>query len=192
MTAPRRDPQSPCANRAEDIPNRKATRDVLRKNEADGESCRGLVIQMRERALAAIRLYQRWISPHKGFRCAYRHHTGRASCSQLGYRAVRRYGVRRGLALLRLRTRRCGIAHRRHAPPARPMRSERGACDLSCDLPCHGGCDGPASCDGPSDGGNARGRGFIGCCDCAGCDLPTRRRDKEEEQHVHLPPRPLE
>ena len=35
-------------------------------------------------ALAAIRFYQRWISPYKGFRCAYGAHSGRCSCSTLG------------------------------------------------------------------------------------------------------------
>jgi putative component of membrane protein insertase Oxa1/YidC/SpoIIIJ protein YidD len=43
--------------------------------------------------LLAIGLYQKYLSPHKGFCCAYRTHTGRAGCSALGFRAVRRYGV---------------------------------------------------------------------------------------------------
>ena len=65
--------------------------------------------------LAVIRLYQRHLSPHKGFHCAYRVHTGRASCSALGYRVVRRHGVFAGLGLIRERTQLCGVAHRRHA-----------------------------------------------------------------------------
>jgi putative component of membrane protein insertase Oxa1/YidC/SpoIIIJ protein YidD len=47
--------------------------------------------------LTLIRLYQRHVSPRKGFACAYRVHTGCASCSHLGYRAIRRYGVWQGL-----------------------------------------------------------------------------------------------
>jgi putative component of membrane protein insertase Oxa1/YidC/SpoIIIJ protein YidD len=35
-------------------------------------------------ALAAIRGYQRWISPRKGFRCALRTATGGDSCSAYG------------------------------------------------------------------------------------------------------------
>lgn len=90
------------------------------------------VLRMKHLLLAAIRIYQRFLSPHKGFRCAYRAHTGRASCSTLGYRAVRRHGVFGGLGLLRERTDRCGVAHRRLT--VRPAALQRGDCD--CDLPC--------------------------------------------------------
>ena len=58
---------------------------------------------MKQLALAAIRLYQRHLSPHKGFCCAYRVHTGRASCSSLGYRAIRRFGLWLGLVILHRR-----------------------------------------------------------------------------------------
>lgn len=105
---------------------------------------------LRALALAAIRTYQRWVSPHKGFACAWRVHTGRASCSQLAARAVRRYGVWGGWVLLRQRLHLCGVAYRRHQPhpapqPApqsaptvrqRPPAAQRGDCDLPCvDLP---------------------------------------------------------
>lgn len=50
--------------------------------------------------LAAIRFYQRKLSPHKGFSCAYAACTGHARCSALGYRAVRRLGVWHGLSVL--------------------------------------------------------------------------------------------
>jgi len=98
--------------------------------------------------MSAIRAYQRHLSPHKGFSCAYREHTGRASCSALGYRVVRRHGVFAGLGLLRERLHRCGEIHR-DCLAARPRRSERGDCD--CDLPCD-------------------------ACDCADCNLPGRKR----------------
>ncbi|MFP5394003.1 MAG: membrane protein insertion efficiency factor YidD, partial [Gammaproteobacteria bacterium] len=51
-------------------------------------------------ALGAIRLYQKFLSPHKGFCCAYAAVSGRASCSVLGYRVIRRHGIWNGLALL--------------------------------------------------------------------------------------------
>ena len=38
---------------------------------------------MRALALVAIGAYQRYVSPYKGFCCAYRAHTSRASCSAL-------------------------------------------------------------------------------------------------------------
>jgi putative component of membrane protein insertase Oxa1/YidC/SpoIIIJ protein YidD len=39
-------------------------------------------------ALAAIRCYQRRISPHKGFSCALRVATGGAGCSAYGYAVI--------------------------------------------------------------------------------------------------------
>ena len=54
-----------------------------------------LIAPLKILALAAITLYQRFVSPRKGFSCAYRFHTGGPSCSVLGFRAVRRYGVHR-------------------------------------------------------------------------------------------------
>lgn len=135
--------------------------------------------------LAAIRLYQRFISPHKGFRCAYHAHTGRQSCSQLGFRAVRRYGARLGLAVLRQRLYLCGVAHRRcSAPYRRAPLNQSGFCDIGCDLPCDGNCDLPS----------ANSCRFIGdlasCGDCGSCDWSDRKRkNKQNEQHVHIPPR---
>lgn len=117
--------------------------------------------------LALIRAYQRHLSPRKGFRCAYRAHTGRASCSELGRRAVRRHGVLRGWRLARARMHRCGVAHRRYGP-LHP-RHQAGFCD--CDLPCDLGdlCAASDLCD---------------------CDWPERKKkDKDQEQHVHIPPR---
>lgn len=92
---------------------------------------------MRRLFLAAIRTYQRYLSPYKGFSCAYRGLTGRRSCSELGFRAIRRHGIRAGLAILRQRTHLCGVAHRRQPPfHASAFHSQRGFCDPGCDLPC--------------------------------------------------------
>ncbi len=111
---------------------------------------------MRHCVLAAIRSYQRWISPYKGYRCAYRVHTGRAGCSALGYRAVRRYGVLRGLACLRARLHRCGEVYRRCSGVAvRAPLAQRGDCDPGCDA---GWLD------------------AAGLCDCAGCGDRGRRK----------------
>ncbi|MDB5931913.1 MAG: hypothetical protein JWR60_3620 [Polaromonas sp.] len=130
-------------------------------------------------ALAAIQGYQRHLSPRKGFCCAWRHHTGGASCSALGARAIRRHGVWHGLALLRQRMARCGVAHRRLSPvPPRPPVAQRGDCDLPCD------------CDLP------QGRGLCGnVCDvadcCSGCDWPQKKSKKrqQEERDAHIPRR---
>ncbi|HSW06643.1 membrane protein insertion efficiency factor YidD, partial [Aquabacterium sp.] len=44
-------------------------------------------------ASTAIDLYQRHVSPYKGFCCAYRVHTGRRSCSAYAKAVVNRLGV---------------------------------------------------------------------------------------------------
>lgn len=132
---------------------------------------------MRDAALAAIGLYQRYLSPHKGFCCAYRAHTGRASCSALGARVIRRWGVWRGLGVLKLRLRRCGEVSRREGPLR--MHAQRGVCDPGCDLDL-GAADG---CDG------CKGRGWTSLCDCGNCgacDWPSRRR-KDKARYVRIP-----
>ena len=62
-------------------------------------------------ALWMIAFYQRFISPHKGYSCAYSAHTGRASCSAFGYRAIRRLGLIGGIVALRARFRRCSMEY---------------------------------------------------------------------------------
>ena len=133
---------------------------------------------MRSAVLGAVRLYQRHLSPLKGFSCAYRVHTGRCSCSQLGWRAVRRHGVMGGWALLRRRTALCGVAHRRHlASVRRPPARERGDCDLGgCDLdifPSAGKLD---LCD------------LFSCCDVGSCDGRSDDKRRKQEREIHIPP----
>lgn len=94
-------------------------------------------------ALALIGAYQRWISPHKGFRCAHAVQTGRRGCSTLGARAIRRRGLWNGLGMLACRLDACALSHeqlrtRRHTRP----HAQSGSCDLDC-----GGCDAFDSCD---------------------------------------------
>jgi putative component of membrane protein insertase Oxa1/YidC/SpoIIIJ protein YidD len=130
-------------------------------------------------ALAAIRAYQRVISPHKGFVCAYRVHTGRCSCSELGYRAIRRFGVGKGWLVLRERTARCGVAHRRHTSARpRPPARERGDCalDLPCDLDLTPSPGKPGLCD------------VFSCCDAGSCDWPDRKKKRQAGRRVHIPP----
>ena len=140
---------------------------------------------MREVLLAVIRLYKRFISPRKGFACAYRIHTGRRSCSSLGYRAVQLRGIAAGLAILQKRTSLCGVAQRRFSSRLRPLPAQRGVCDLGCDLPCDLNCDLPSPrllsglCD------------LSSCCDCGSCDWPSRksRNQSQREKYVYIPPK---
>ncbi|WP_082491743.1 membrane protein insertion efficiency factor YidD [Duganella sp. Leaf126] len=95
-------------------------------------------------ALATIKFYQRNISPHKGFRCAYAAYTSDASCSTFGYRAIRRFGLWDGLFILNRRLSRCGTAHRianGAQPRPIPMPKRRQSGHIDC-----GGCA-ISSCD---------------------------------------------
>ena len=140
---------------------------------------------MRQFVLGAIRVYQRYVSPYKGFCCAYRTHTGRSSCSQLGFRAVRRYGVFTGLGLINQRVRLCGVVHRRHrAIGVRAPQVQRGACDVGCDVPCDLNCDLPGDCNAH------KGCNGFSACDCCNCDWPRRdKRSTEQEKYVYIPPK---
>lgn len=112
--------------------------------------------------LSAIRVYQLAISPYKGFCCAYAAHTGHASCSALGYRAIRRLGVWHGLSALDRRLQKCGIAHRRHH--SHVLGRQGGFLDC-------GGCD-------------------VGSCDVGSCDCDWRRRSSsDDDQYVVIPSR---
>lgn len=140
---------------------------------------------LRTLALAAIRAYQRWLSPHKGFACAWRVHTGGPSCSALGARAIRRHGLFTGLGLLDQRLGRCGEAHRRAASARRQrLRPQAGVCDAGCDAP---------GCDLPCDGGHGHGSGCSPCdlasgCD-GGCGRRERRRRSDDARQTYIPPR---
>ena len=61
-------------------------------------------------AADAIRAYQRWISPYKGFSCAYRVLHGGRSCSAFGKRLVMRSGVTKAIATMRSRFAACRAA----------------------------------------------------------------------------------
>jgi len=135
---------------------------------------------MRMLALAAIGFYQRFVSPHKGFACAYHLHTGRCSCSKLGYRAIRRFGVTKGWVLLRQRTGLCGVAHRRFTPQRpRPPARERGDCDLG--LPC--------DFDFSPSSGKSGWCQMLSCCDIGSCGGSGSKEKRRNEDKVYLPPR---
>ncbi|MFA9217287.1 MAG: membrane protein insertion efficiency factor YidD [Sphingomonadaceae bacterium] len=97
---------------------------------------------MKQIALRLIRLYQRYLSPRKGYACAFRVHHGRDSCSAYGYRCIDRHGLLQGCLLLRRRLRACAqvACDCRASRPAYPRQRLRqaGNCDVPCDLP---GCD---------------------------------------------------
>ena len=106
-------------------------------------------------ALQSIVLYQRYLSPRKGFCCALHASSGGRSCSAYGYRAIARGGVVHGMALLQKRLDACRDVHRHR----RAINRQRGFCDAGCDV---GDC---SSCDFPDPG-------------CDNCDWPRGRRKK--------------
>jgi putative component of membrane protein insertase Oxa1/YidC/SpoIIIJ protein YidD len=61
-------------------------------------------------AVLSIEAYRRYISPHKGYVCAYHAATGRSSCSRYAQQAIGRRGLLDGLLLLRRRFERCALA----------------------------------------------------------------------------------
>lgn len=161
-------------------------------------------------ALAAIAGYQRWISPYKGFRCAYRAHTGRCSCSQLGARAIRRFGTFDGIGVLRERLYRCGVAFRRFgkfAPPTQPAPAgpseyspahnavrvppqQRGDCDIiACvpidAIPCDAGIGDAMEClpsSGPSVNCSPSPCDLLQCGDCF--DSPRKQTEEERQRQA--------
>lgn len=119
---------------------------------------------LRLAAAGAVGAYQRHISPHKGFCCAYRAHTGRASCSEFGRRVILKLGLVAFVRLMPRRFARCRAAfasirldrklraeraHRAHGRRTVLDRCDCGDCGLSsCDAgDCTpGGCDVPCDC----------------------------------------------
>lgn len=61
-------------------------------------------------ALGMIAIYQKWISPRKGYRCAYAAWSGEASCSDFCKKAIQEHGIAKGFRLLRLRFYQCRLA----------------------------------------------------------------------------------
>jgi putative component of membrane protein insertase Oxa1/YidC/SpoIIIJ protein YidD len=133
---------------------------------------------MKSLALGAIRFYQRFLSPRKGFCCAYAAIKSHGSCSALGYRAIRRYGVWRGIAVLDKRLEKCGVAYRRqqrHGVRSRQAGFLDCACNAPavCDLPCGDlpGCDMPHSCSK-----------LMSCGDLMNCSACDWRRRKQRDE----------
>jgi len=118
-------------------------------------------------AIGLIRSYRRWISPHKGFRCAHHALHGAGSCSTFGLAMFQTHPFGHAFALLRARFKDCRQAYRVLAtqgpndrPPERDEPNDRNtptsyltrkwdtcACDalsaIDCGsvIPCESACD---------------------------------------------------
>ena len=67
-------------------------------------------IKLKLLLLFLINIYQRWVSPNKGFTCAHRAYFGRSTCSAYGKRAVYKYGALTGVTLIFRRFKSCSVA----------------------------------------------------------------------------------
>lgn len=68
-------------------------------------------IGSRQLAVQTIALYQRYLSPLKGFHCAHRRLQGGLSCSEYVKQTIAAEGIKRALPLCRQRFRACRAAH---------------------------------------------------------------------------------
>lgn len=150
---------------------------------------------MRHALIAAIRAYQRHLSPRKGYGCAYRLVHGGSGCSGVGLRLVRRYGVWQGVWLLRQRLRRCQQAQRQRLArlhwQSGAVGCEEALCCSAADPACSGLC-GLASVGQQTPQNQnpkthtprlQRGHCDTSCCECAqicgACDFPLPKRIDE-------------
>lgn len=114
---------------------------------------------MKKIIIYSINLYQKYISPYKGFSCAYGVATGKITCSCYGKKVFERFGVIKGYRLLKRRFKDCAICSNELKKRREEIRklqstyslnnSQRGdidagciealfdgACDFACDLGC--------------------------------------------------------
>ncbi|MFV8407336.1 membrane protein insertion efficiency factor YidD [Vibrio harveyi] len=115
---------------------------------------------MSKLVLALIRFYQRYLSPHKGFRCAHAVYYGTDSCSAAISKIIQRKGVFSSYTSVQDQFTRCRHAHQR-LQTEEPSRSRKrrknkdSSCvkDMGCNsldcVPsdaCSGGNDSPCNC----------------------------------------------
>ncbi len=99
---------------------------------------------------AAIGAYQRYLSPYKGFRCAYGAHKGRRSCSAYARAVVQRLGAAALVRALPRQFARCKAAYAALISAGyTPRRKRKDArrwenycdCPSGCDPGALGACD---------------------------------------------------
>lgn len=128
--------------------------------------------------LGAIWIYQRYVSPRKGFRCAYSVHFGGPGCSGFAKAALRDHGVWRALPLIRDRFRQCAMAAQlcRSLSYGGPLAvQDRGEQDEA-SPPCwREACWRTPDCLGCGGGSGGNSGSDCGCggadCGCGSCNL---------------------
>lgn len=66
---------------------------------------------IRKISIHSIQFYQKNISPYKGYSCAYRHYTGKDSCSEFTKKCILKYGVVKSIPLFKKQIERCKIVY---------------------------------------------------------------------------------
>lgn len=113
---------------------------------------------MKKILLFAITLYQKYLSPYKGYSCAYRiYHKNNGvkctGCSGYGYKVIQRFGVITGLALLNRRLFDCHYLAEINKQKKQMYYSKQSGfvdCDLDCgdcDFNCKSNDCGDCGCD---------------------------------------------
>ncbi|MDO9178456.1 MAG: membrane protein insertion efficiency factor YidD [Agitococcus sp.] len=118
---------------------------------------------MRHFFIFLITLYQKYISPHKGFKCAYACYHRSLSCSAMVKNIIAEHGVIAGWPMIKQQFANCHLAYqyleterekkererrersrRRNRPPQRECLSKKDKCDCALelgdcvpDLPCN-------------------------------------------------------
>jgi uncharacterized protein len=117
---------------------------------------------MKNLAMMAIRAYQKYLSPHKGFCCAHKFNEKKQSCSTIGYRAISRFGLSGGMSILSKKLKKCKLSAQKNSKkanevknieqyPGRYMRYKTQAGFLDgCDCGDVGGCVEIKDCDLPN------------------------------------------
>ncbi|QMT41095.1 membrane protein insertion efficiency factor YidD [Neisseria shayeganii] len=133
-------------------------------------------------ALAAIRAYQRHLSPRKGYGCPHRLLHGGSGCSGVGYRLIRRYGLLHSWLPLRRRFARCRAARNELCRRTGPAYHQRGDCDCvpDADIDFH-------ACRHTDCGG--RFAKWLSCCECLQCcdACDWERKEKKRKQNQGFP-----
>ncbi len=122
----------------------------------------------------AIQLYQKFLSPHKGFRCAHRKLYGEASCSEYFRQAIATEGLATAIPLFQQRLWDCKQARQELLYRSlsqqimangerRRKRRDSGFWDCGGDTDFDGTPDCLEGCDGDC--------GDCDNCDCNGCDF---------------------
>jgi len=62
-------------------------------------------------AISSIKFYQVYISPHKGYCCAYSHYTGKKTCSEFTKECIKKYGVVKSYFLHKKHIEKCQIVY---------------------------------------------------------------------------------